>query len=154
MQSADFQMKVRPQNNLNQSVGNLGIQMNGGIMDLFGKNANRAVQNVFHCGGSYLDSAGRLSTEIQIRYMQTLWDLNEVAARKLRQELRANAKRIILWGKPDANDLIRTAYEVVGQRQIQYAGETKYGLFLDKQEAWKRQIQNELLELAAFAVPD
>lgn len=132
LQASDFQLRVRPRNNLNQSVGNMGMQMNGGIMDLFGKNANCVVQNVFHCTGSYLDSAGQLGLENQIRYMQTLWDLNEVVARKLRQELRTNAKRIILWGKPDANALIRAASEAADQRQIQYADETKYGLFLDK----------------------
>ncbi len=154
LQASDFQLRVRPQNNLNQSVGNLGIQMNGGIMDLFGKNANRVVQNLFHCTGSYLDSAGQLSTENQIRYMQTLWDINEVAARRLRQQLRANAKRIILVGKPDVNDLFRVAYEAANQQQIQYADETKYGLFLDKQEAWEKQLAAELAELSAFAVPD
>ena len=86
--------------------------------------------------------------------MQTLWDINEVAARRLRQQLRANAKRIILVGKPDVNDLFRVAYEAANQQQIQYADETKYGLFLDKQEAWEKQLAAELAELSAFAVPD
>ncbi|WP_157886733.1 hypothetical protein [Hymenobacter sp. PAMC 26628] len=154
LQASDFQLRVRPQNNLNQGVGNLGIEINRGIADLFGKSANRTVQNLFQRTGSYLDSTDRLGTACQIRYMQMLWDINEVAARRLRQQLRANAKRIILMGKPDVNDLFRATYESANQRQIQYADETKYGLFLDKQKAWKKQIENELLELSAFAIPD
>lgn len=86
--------------------------------------------------------------------MQTLWDISEVAARRLRQELRAGAKRMLLVGKPDMNDIIRFAYEGANKRQIQYADETKYGRFVDKQEDWKRHLASELAELSAFAVPD
>ncbi|OGX90240.1 hypothetical protein BEN49_07265 [Hymenobacter coccineus] len=135
-------------------MGNLGIEINRGIADLFGKNANRTVQNLFQRTGSYLDSTDRMSTACQVRYMQTLWDINEVAARRLRQQLRANAKRIILIGKPDVNDLLRVTWEAANQRHIQYADETKYGLFLDKQAGWEKQLTAELAELATFAVPD
>lgn len=154
LQASDFQLRVRTQNNLSPSIGNLGLQMDGRVGDLFGKKANRVVQNLFHSAGSYLDSTDQVGTALQLRYLQTLWDLNEVAARRLRQELRASAKRIILLGKPDINDLFRAAYETTNKRQIQYADETKYGLFLDKQAAWEAQLATELAELAAFAVPD
>ena len=152
--ASDFQLRVRPQNNLNQSVSNLGLQVDGNVYDLFGKRANQVVQNVFNSSGSYLDSTDRTGTELQLRYMQTLWDINEVAARRLRQELRAGAKRILLIGKPDINDVIRLAYEAANKRQIQYADETKYGYFVDKQEDWQRQLAKELAELSAFAVPN
>ena len=154
LQPADFQFRLRPQNNLTQSVGSMGLQMDGIVGDLFGKRANRVVQNVFHSAGSYLDSTDQTAVALQIRYIQTLWDINEVAARHLRQELRAGAKRMLLIGKPNIDDLFRTAYENANKRQIQYADETKYGLFLDKQAAWERLLTNELAELAPFAVPD
>ena len=67
LQASDFQLRVRPQNNLNQGVGNLGIEINRGITDLFGKSANRTVQNLFQRTGSYLDSTDRLGTACQIR---------------------------------------------------------------------------------------
>ena len=154
LQANDFQLRMRPRNNLSQSVGNLGLQVDGNIYDLFGKRANQVVQNVFNSSGSYLDSTDRPGTELQLRYMQTLWDINEVAARRLRQELRAGAKRMLLIGKPDINDLIRLAYEAANKRQIQYADETKYGYFVDKQADWEQQLTKELAELSAFAVPN
>ncbi|GAB3288893.1 hypothetical protein ACFQT0_07925 [Hymenobacter humi] len=154
LQARDFQLRMRPQNNLNQSVANLGLQLNGNAYDLLGKNGNRVVQNLFSGSGSYLDSADQSGLELHLRYMQTLWDINEVAARRLRQELRAGAKRIILIGKPDIDEVFRTAFEAANKRQFQYADETKYGLFLDKQAAWEAQLRQELLELAAYAVPD
>ena len=154
LQANDFQLRIRPRNNLNQSVGNLGLQVDGNVYDLFGKRANQVVQNVFNSSGSYLDSTDRPGTELQLRYMQTLWDINEVAARHLRQELRAGAKRMLWVGKPSMDDLIRLAYEAANKRQIQYADETKYGPFVDKQEDWQNQLAKELAELTAFAVPN
>ena len=154
LQANDFQLRIRPRNNLNQSVGNLGLQVDGSVYDLFGKRANQVVQNVFNSSGSYLDSTDRPGTELQLRYMQTLWDINEVAARHLRQELRAGAKRMRWVGKPSMDDLIRLAYEAANKRQIQYADETKYGHFVDKQEDWQNQLAKELAELTAFAVPN
>ena len=154
LQANDFQLRIRPRNNLNQSVGNLGLQVDGNVYDLFGKRANQVVQNVFNSSGSYLDSTDRPGTELQLRYMQTLWDINEVAARHLRQELRAGAKRMLWVGKPSMDDLIRLAYEAANKRQIQYADETKYGHFVDKQEDWQNQLAKELAELTVFAVPN
>ena len=154
LQVSDFRLRLRQQNNLTQSVADLGMEVNGNVYDLMGKRANRVVLNVFNTTGSYLDSADAASIERQLRYLQTQWDINEVAARRLRQELRASAKRILLIGKPDLNDLIRVGYETAHQRQIQYADETKYGLFVDKQETWEKQLAEELAALAAFAIPD
>lgn len=154
LQIADFQLRIRKQNNLKQSFGNFGLQMNGRVADLFGKKGNQVVQNVFYRAGSYLDSTSQLEIELQIRYLQTLWDINEVVARQLRQQLRASAKRIVLIGKPDVNDLFREAYEAAAKRQAQYADETNYGLFVDKQENWERAIAAELAALQIFAVPD
>jgi hypothetical protein len=154
LQSSDFQLQVRPRNNLNHSFGHFGLQMNGRVADLFGKKGNQLVQNVFYRAGSYLDSTSQLGMELQLRYLQTLWDIDEVAARQFRQQLRTSAKRIVLIGKPDINDLFREAYEAATKRQAQYTDETDYGLFVDKQENWERLIAEELAALQAFAVPD
>jgi hypothetical protein len=151
LQPSDFQAKVRPQNNLNQSFAFFGIQMQGLNMELLGRGANHMVQNFFQHSASYLDPADTLHAALELRYMQTQWDIYEVASRRLRQQLRASAKRIILLGKPDANELFRTAYDEANKRVIQYADETKYGLFLDKQQEWERQLASELAALADFA---
>ncbi|GAA4359031.1 hypothetical protein GCM10023185_25250 [Hymenobacter saemangeumensis] len=154
LQVADFQLKLRSKNNLRQSIGNIGLQMDGNAYDLLSKRVNAVVQNLFNTSASYLDSAGREDMNEQLRYMQTLWDISEVAARRLRKELRANARRIALIGKPDTGELFRLASEEASRRHIQYADETNYGLYLDKQETWERQLAQELAELAAFALPD
>ena len=154
LQVADFQLKIRRGNNLKQSFANFGLQMDGRVADLLGKRANQLVQNVFYRAGSYLDSTSQLGLDLQLRYLQTLWDIDEVAARQLRQHLRASAKRILFLGKPDVNDLFREAYEGATKRQAQYADETNYGLYIDKQENWERTIAAELAALQAFAVPD
>jgi hypothetical protein len=154
LQVSDFKLKIRKGNNLNQSFGHFGLQMNGRVGDLLGKRGNLMVQNVFYRAGSYMDSTSQLGLELQLRYLQTLWDIDEVAARQLRQQLRASAKRMLLLGKPDMNDLFREAYEAATKRQAQYADETNYGLYVDKQENWERTIAAELAALQPFAVPD
>ena len=154
LQASDFQLRVRAHNNLAGSVGNFGFLMRGSNLDLLGRKGNEVVQNVLYRAGSYLDSSSQTATALQLRYLQTLWDINEVAARRLRQELRASARRIILWGKPNPNDLIQTAYEAASKRQIQYADETNYGLYVDKQTGWELLINKELAELKDFALPD
>ncbi|SFQ75911.1 hypothetical protein [Hymenobacter arizonensis] len=151
LKASDFEMKLRPQNNLNQSLASFGLQMNGSNMDLLSKQANHMVQNYFHRSGSYIDSTDSAEVARHLLYMQTQWDIYEVSARRLRQQLRASAKKIILVGKPDVNDLFRAAHEEGNRRTVQYADETKYGLFLDKQQEWERQLAAELAELAAFA---
>ncbi|MGI4740894.1 MAG: hypothetical protein ACRYG7_37470 [Janthinobacterium lividum] len=154
LQVTDFQLKIRKGNNLKQSFANFGLQMDGHVADLLGKRGNQLVQNVFYRAGSYLDSTSQLGLDLQLRYLQTLWDIDEVAARQLRQQLRASAKRILFLGKPDVNDLFREAYEAATKRQTQYADETNYGLFVDKQENWERTIAAELVALQAFVVPN
>jgi hypothetical protein len=154
LQVSDFKLKMRKDNNLNQSFGHFGLQMNGRVGDLLGNRGNLMVQNVFYRAGSYMDSTSQLGLELQLRYLQTLWNIDEVAARQLRQQLRASAKRILLLGKPDMNDLFREAYEAATKRQAQYADETNYGLYVDKQENWERTIAAELAALQPFAVPD
>jgi len=154
LQASDFQLRVRARNNLAGSVGNFGFLMRGSNLDLLNKKGNEVVQNVLYRAGSYLDSSSQTATSLQLRYLQTLWDLNEVAARRLRQELRGSAKRIIMWGKPDPNDLVQEAYETASKRQIQYTDETNYGLYLDKQASWEALLTKELADLKDFALPD
>lgn len=149
--ASDFQMKVRRQNNLNQSFAFFGIQMQGSNLDLLGKGANHMVQNFFQHSASYLYSTDSLQVARELSYMQTQWDIYEVASRRLRQQLRTSAKRIILVGKPDANEVFRVAYDEANKRVIQYTDETKYGLFLDKQQEWERRLASELTELSAYA---
>ena len=151
LQAGDFQLRVRPRNNLSTSFASFGIEMNGRVADLLSKRANFVVQNFMHRPSSYLDSTDAHATELQLQYLQTEWDIYEVAARRVRQKLRASAKQIIFWGKPDVNEVFRTACEEANKRVVQYADETNYGLFMDKQQNWEKQLAQELAELATFA---
>ena len=151
LQVRDFELRVRPRNNLSSSFASFGVEMNGRVMDLFSKRANFLVQNFMHRPSSYLDSTDAQATALQLQYLQTQWDIYEVAARRVRQQLRASARKIIFVGKPDVDDVFRTACEEASKRVIQYSDETKYGLFVDKQQEWEKQLARELAELADFA---
>lgn len=154
LQASDFQFRARARSNLKGCIGNFGLLMNGNTLDLLSKKGNAVVQNVLYRAGSYLDSADQPAVALQLRYLQTLWDIDEVAARRLRQELRATAKRTLLWGRPNLNDPFQAAYETASKRQLQYADETNYGLYLDKQADWEKRLAAELAELQAYALPE
>jgi hypothetical protein len=151
LQVRDFELRVRPRNNLSSSYASFGLEMNGRVADLLSKRANFIVQNFMHRPSSYLDSTDAQATAVQLQFLQTEWDIYEVASRRVRQQLRASARKIILWGKPDVNEVFRTACEEANKRVIQYSDETKYGLFVDKQREWEAQLARELAELADFA---
>lgn len=154
LQASDFQFRARAHSNLHGCVGNFGLLTRGNGLDLLGKKGNAVVQNVLYRAGSYLDSASQPAVALQLVYLQTLWDIDEVAARRLRQALRGSAKRALLWGRAPGPDPMQTAYEAASKRQLQYADETNYGLFLDKQAEWEKRLAAELAELQAYALPE
>jgi hypothetical protein len=154
LQASDFQFRARAHSNLKGCVGNFGLLTRGNTLELLSKKCNALVQNVLYRAGSYLDSADQRTVALQLLYLQTLWDIDEVAARRLRQTLRGSAKRTLLWGRPDLNDPMQAAYEAASKRQLQYTDETNYGLYLDKQAEWEKRLATELAELQAYALPE
>ena len=65
-------------------------------------------------------------------------------------EARANARRILLVGKPDLNMLLDAEMKYAQLRQAGYAEATNYGTLPEKQVAWEQQILAELQELQAY----
>jgi len=85
-----------------------------------------------------------------LRHEQLHFDLAEVYARRLRQQLQAahlNCEKL----QPAFNRLTQAVYNQWSNDENRYDVETSHGLNAPKQAAWDRQIQQQLAELQAFA---
>ncbi|SDY17145.1 hypothetical protein [Hymenobacter psychrophilus] len=151
---ADFHLRLKQDGRVQGSSGIYGFGLKGNVYDLLGKRANQAVQNRMLRSGSWLDTTDRADVRLQLQYHQTSFDISEIYARRLRQKLRSVAKNVLLWGKPSLEDVINEHLQASQQRQVAYIEETAYGSVPEKQAAWEQQIQQELRELAAYAVAD
>jgi hypothetical protein len=69
----------------------LGFGING--FDAFTKNFNKKVHNYFIKSASWIDTT--YNTATTLRYQQTLFDISEIYARRFRNELIENRKKII-----------------------------------------------------------
>ena len=61
---------------------------------------------------------------------------------------------MLLIGKPTMDELAKELLKEAELRQVQYADETNYARFLEKQAEWARKIQQELQELQAYQVSE
>jgi len=145
--AADFQMKPQSSQNLNGSLAMFSYSLDGSVGQLLGKKANGIVWARMLRTASWMDVA---TAEQQLRYQQTLFDIEELYIRRFRQQARANARRILLVGKPDINTLLDAEMKAAQLRQASYAEETNYGTIPEKQAAWQQQILVELQELQAY----
>lgn len=150
----DFRLKLKQDGRVQGSSGIYGFGLNGNVYDLLGKRANQAVKNRMLRSASWLDTTDQADVRLQLQYHQTLFDISEIYARQLRRQLRAVAKKVLLWGKPSLDDVINEQLRASQQRQVAYIEETAYGSVPEKQAAWEQQIQQELRDLAAYAVAD
>jgi hypothetical protein len=145
--AADFQMKPQSSQNLNGSMAMFSYSLDGNIGQLLGKRANDIVRARMLRTASWLDTA---TATQQLRYQQTLFDIEELYTRRFRQQARANARRILLVGKPDINALLDAEMKAAQLRQATYAEETNYGVIPEKQAAWEQQIFAELQQLQDY----
>jgi len=121
-------------------------QVNG--FDFLTKNFNKKVQNCMIKTASWIDTTTNVSESL--RYQQSLFDISEVYARKLRKSSRKNRKRII-YGTQIAEELSFKIMSDLSKRIIDYNRETRFRADMVKQEAWEAKIQNEISELNDFA---
>ncbi|KAA9333169.1 hypothetical protein F0P96_09320 [Hymenobacter busanensis] len=150
LQLSDFGLQVKPGNYLNGSNAMFGFEMHGNVYDLFGKQANNVIRNRMLRTASWVDTTSRTDVAAQIRFHQTLFDIQEVYCRRLRQQIRASATKILLFGKPDINELFNEQMKDSQQRQALYVNETNYGTLSVEQATWEKQIMLELQNLQAF----
>lgn len=122
------------------------FQVNG--FDFMTKNFNKKVKNYIIKSASWIDTTVNVSQVLV--YQQTLFDLSEIYARKLRKALRENRKKIANGTQivKELNDTIMTSF---AERRVSYDRETNFGADWIRQKEWEVQIQKELLELNDFA---
>ncbi|UOQ66409.1 hypothetical protein [Hymenobacter volaticus] len=148
--AADFQMPLKPHNNLKGSNAAFSFSMDGHTYDLLGKRSNDIIVNQMLRTASWIDTNNPAAIEQQILFHQTLFDIQEIYVRRLRQQARAGVKKMILIGKPDINDLVNQQMKASQIRQAEYAEETDYGTLPGTQAVWEAKIQQELQALEAY----
>ena len=88
--------------------------------------------------------------DVSLKYQQTLFDISEIYARRFRQELKINRKKIAT-GMQFVKELDSKIMTDFSNRRITYDTETKYGSDLEMQKQWEIQIEKELDELKEFS---
>ena len=148
---ADFRLQHKSSSGMQGSIADFLLDVDGHVIDLLGKRGNAIIRNRMLRSASWLDTTAS-SAPANIRYQQTLFDLHEIYTRKLRQQARASAKKMLLVGKPTLTDLMEGLMKELEQRKLQYTDDTNFGLLPDKQAAWEQTIRQELAALAAYEV--
>ena len=85
----------------------------------------------------------------QLRLQQTLFNITEIYARRLRQRLQTDPPAPTSKTDPAAPFVAAAA-----KRRQRYRGETQNGTLVAKQAQWEQTIRRELAGLQAFALPE
>jgi hypothetical protein len=92
-------------------------------------------------------------TPALLHHEQLHFDIAEVYARRLRQQLLALHVACDQMG-PTFNQLSQAGYAAWQQAEDAYDRETNHGLIKERQTAWEAQVRQQLADLAAFAEPE
>ena len=85
----------------------------------------------------------------QLRLQQTLFNITEIYARRLRQHLQTDPPAPTSKTDPAAPYVAAAA-----KRRQRYRGETQNGTLAARQTQWEKTIRRELAGLQAFALPE
>ncbi|SMB94343.1 hypothetical protein SAMN00120144_2376 [Hymenobacter roseosalivarius DSM 11622] len=110
---------------------------------------NQLVRNMLLCSASSIDTTGNVANFL--RFEQTLFDIQEVYIRRLRQTVRANAFRSLMVGNQKLKAEEDKITVEAAKRRLAYDEQTNYGTLPDKQMEWETIIQNELNALNEFS---
>ena len=106
------------------------------------------VQPSFNTKGSWVKPDDK--TDYLLKHEQTHFDIYEVNARKLRQELQT--KKITPKNAQDVLNRLIDKYQALNiKTQDRYDGETEHSLKEAKQEKWNEKVAAELQELSAYS---
>jgi len=108
-------------------------------------NLNSNVICHFLPSSSWLDEGP--NTKDLLGFAQVSWDLNELAARKLRKAFRENRMRL---SKNMVAELHEKVMAEVTAIQSQYSKETDFGTIPDKQQEWVIKTKNLLDEYSGY----
>lgn len=115
--------------------------------DFMAKNFNKKVKNLMIISASWIDTTQNV--ELSLKYQQTLFDISEIYARKLRKELKENRKQIAK-GFAIVNEISARNSAEFAKRRLEYDSDTEYGKNTQRQSLWDQKIKQELLELADY----
>lgn len=107
------------------------------------KNFNGRVTNAFLPADSWID----WRDDSRLRYVNTLFDLNEWMTREMRKQLNAQREKVIAGNFQSIQENIRLEFEKI---RSSYEQETKGGTDADKQLAWEVRINEELSALKNY----
>lgn len=141
----DFHIKKGSATSSSFGQFSIGYSVKG--FDFLNKNLNKRIFNHFIRTASWIDTTADLT--IALKYQQTLFDISEVYARKFRQLLKANKKRMLM-GLEFVHELESQIMSEFARRRLAYDEETKYATDAEKQKDWENQIQTELEQLKEF----
>jgi hypothetical protein len=142
----DFAIKKGKQE-VSSSFAQFSIDYEVRGINLFTRNFNNKVRNYLITSASWIDTTADVGQAL--RYQQTLFDISEIYARKMRKALKENKNKIVK--ATTLAEEINTQYITeFSQRRLAYDSETNYGTNETKQKEWEAQIQKELDELRDF----
>lgn len=142
----DFEVKTGY--NLTYSFAQFVVSFNVNGFDFLTKNFNKKVKNQVIKSASWIDTTYDVASSL--KYQQTLFDLCEVYARRLRKEIKINRKKIA-WGTEFIDRLNADVMAEFAKRRIVYDTETKFGSDALHQKRWEIAIQMELSALKEFS---
>ena len=145
---ADFQGRPRP-NEAHAALTSTNINSGASCRNNIFMGTARAS---FDPATSWVREAATLTPAL-LRHEQLHFDLTEVYARRLRQQLLALRVPCDAMG-PEFNRLSQAGYAAWEQAEDAYDRDTNHGLNKPRQAAWDAQIEQQLADLAAFAEPE
>jgi len=140
----DFGVKLKK-----ETVGKAEFQLTTETRtNLYTKQKRTIVRNNLVHDKSSINPAHNVAQ--QLRFQQTLFDITEIYARRLRQLMPATATAPTTAKTDPAAQMIAAA----AKRRQRYRLETANSTLAAKQAQWKKTIQKELTALSAFALPE
>lgn len=109
-----------------------------------------SVQAVFDPAASWVREP-RKATPALLRHEQLHFDITELYARRLRQQLAQLHPDCAKLG-PVFDRVSKAVYAEWDREEARYDRETNHGLNAEKQAAWQAQVQAQLVALASFAL--
>lgn len=142
----DFQANAPNTGSIQTVQGHITIEYQiANVEILASNNFNKNVTNYFYRTASWIDKGE--NAEKLLKYAQTIFDINEWMARRLRVSFREN-KGHLLSGKQ--NEIYEQLAKEFAEIQSQYSRDTDYGSIDEKQVQWENRINENLNLLADF----
>ena len=120
-----------------------------GEFDLFPKNLNQRIHNIFVGNVSWIDTTKIENLEVEMEFQQLQFDIFEIYTRKFRKEVLKNKKEII-----KEYETIKQIYKEImagiDEEISRFLKETDNGKNIVKLQEWREKIASGLNELNEF----